>query len=135
MGCTGKQIACAYIIYLNTFDSKKLSEAWVAMVIVNVHVFDFLIHLSKLAFCDISFKYPLKFKKKPLNPGFFKKTHGFFQKTQVGWVFCKKPGFYPTLSRDDSYVTTNYILDSWHRLVIWLYSSPISDSEVQVARL
>ena len=43
---------------------KKLSKAWVAMVIVNVHVFDFLIHLSKFAFCDISFKYPLKFKKK-----------------------------------------------------------------------
>ena len=31
------------------------------MVIVNVHVFDFLIHLSKFAYCDISFKYPRKF--------------------------------------------------------------------------
>ena len=29
------------------------------MVIENVHVFDFLIQLSKFAFCDISFKYPL----------------------------------------------------------------------------
>ena len=52
------------------------------MVIVNVHVFDFLIHLSKFAFCDISLKYPLKLKKKTLNPGFFKNP----------WVFPKKPG-------------------------------------------
>ena len=54
------------------------------MVIVNIHVFDFLIHLSKLAFCDISFKYPLKFKKKTLDPGFFKKPMGFSKKN--GWV-------------------------------------------------
>ena len=31
------------------------------MVILFVHVFDFLIQLIKFAFCDISFKYPLKF--------------------------------------------------------------------------
>ena len=64
------------------------------MVIVNVHVFDFLIHLSKFAFCDISIKYPLKLKKKTLNPGFFKKPMGFSKKP--GWVgfFVKNPGFF-----------------------------------------
>ena len=53
------------------------------MVIVNVHVFDFLIHLSKFAFCDISFKYPLEFKKKK------HKTRAFLKNP---WVFPKKPG-------------------------------------------
>ena len=67
------------------------------MVIVNVPVFDFLIHLSKFAFCDMSFKYPLKFKKKTLNPGFLKK-HDFFPKKN-GWVgfLAKKNSFFPTL--------------------------------------
>ena len=42
-------------IYFEHILFKKLSKAWVAMVIVNVHVFDFLIHLS-LKKCDISLK-------------------------------------------------------------------------------
>ena len=57
------------------------------MVIVNVHVFDFLIHLSKFAFCDISFKYALKFKKKTLKPGFLKKNMGFSKKKTGGLGF------------------------------------------------
>ena len=65
------------------------------MVIVNVHVFDFLIHLSKFAFCDISFKYLLKFQK-TIKSGYFKKDHGFFQKN-VCFFFYKKPGFFTTL--------------------------------------
>ena len=56
------------------------------MVIVNVHVFDFLIHLSKFAFCDISFKYPLKLKKKNIKPGLFFKKHGL-KKNRAGCVF------------------------------------------------
>ena len=70
-----------------------MSKAWVAMVIVNVHVFDFLIHLSKFAFYDISFKYLLKFKK-TLNPGSFKKPMCFSEKP--GWVgfFIKKKLFF-----------------------------------------
>ena len=28
VGCNGKQIACAYIIYLNTFDLKNLVKPW-----------------------------------------------------------------------------------------------------------
>ena len=49
------------------------------------HVFDFLIHLSKKN-CDIFIKHQVRLKKKTLNPGFFYTTHGFFQKTRVGWV-------------------------------------------------
>ena len=57
------------------------------MVIVNVNVFDFLIHLSKFAFCDISCKYSLKFKKKTLNPGFLKKKTWVFPKNTCGLGF------------------------------------------------
>ena len=42
------------------------------MVIVNVHVFDFLIHLSKFSFCNISYEYLVIFKKK-IKPGLLKK--------------------------------------------------------------
>ena len=41
------------------------------MVIVNMHVFDFLIHLSKFAFCDIVLNIYLNLKKKHIKPGLF----------------------------------------------------------------
>ena len=68
LGCSGKQIACVYVFYL--FEHvlfENLSEARIAIVIVNAHVFDVLIHLRKL-----SFKYlvELKKKKKHLNQAF-----------------------------------------------------------------
>ena len=63
-----------------------MSSAWVAMVLVNVHVFDFLIHLSKFVFYDISFKCLLKFKKN-IKPVFFKHEPGVF-------FFVKKNVFF-----------------------------------------
>ena len=57
------------------------------MVIVNVHVCDFLIHLAKSIFFlwDISFEYLVKLKKKHLTRAFKKK--GVFKKKTGGLGF------------------------------------------------
>ena len=61
------------------------------MVMVNVHVFDFLIHLSKFVFYDISLNTHLNFKK-PIKPGLFLKNPSVFPKKNR-WVgfFVKHP--------------------------------------------